>query len=89
MRLGERGDAVNIAGLLIQARKQRARRVRECIERIPGAEVHAVTADGRLVVTVEAGGEDMARALDRLSGIEGVCATTLVYHHSEPIEDDT
>ncbi|HXK29251.1 MAG TPA: chaperone NapD, partial [Candidatus Binatia bacterium] len=44
---------MNISSLLIHAQPQRAEHVRAQLEQLPGVEVHAVTEEGRLIVTVE------------------------------------
>jgi len=60
------------------------------LEQLPGVEVHAVTTDGRLIVTVEIGDDlEMTRAFEQLGAIPGVHATTLVYHHSEKLDDES
>lgn len=81
---------MNISGLLIYAQPQRAENVRARLEQLPGVEVHAVTADGQLVVTVEGNGEqEMTQTFDRLNAVPGVHAATLVYHHSETLDDES
>jgi nitrate reductase NapD len=81
---------MNISSLLIHVQPQRAEHVRAKLEQLPGVEVHAVTAEGRLIVTVEKGNDqEMTRAFEQLGAIPGVQATTLVYHHSETLEDES
>ncbi|MEK7361620.1 MAG: chaperone NapD [Pseudomonadota bacterium] len=81
---------MNISGLLIHAQPERAEHVRTQIEQLSGVEVHAATADGRLIVTVEKGDDqDMPQLFEQLGAIPGVLATTLVYHHSETLEDES
>jgi len=81
---------MNISSLLIHVQPQRAEHVRAQLEQLPGVEVHAVTAEGRLIVTVEKGNDqEMTRAFEQLGAIPGVQATTLVYHHSETLEDES
>jgi nitrate reductase NapD len=76
--------AIDICGVLVQARAERVPEVRERLTRIPGVEVHAATEDGRLVVTVEGSVEHPT--LDTISGlidVPGVAATSLVYQYSD------
>jgi nitrate reductase NapD len=81
---------MNITGLLIQALPAKIDAVRLRVAALAGVEVHAVTPEGRFVVTVERGGDDdMTRAFGEINAIDGVCATTLIYHHSETIENET
>jgi nitrate reductase NapD len=80
---------MNISSLLLHAQPQRAEHVRAHLEQLPGVEVHAVTAEGRLIVTVEKRDDlEMTRAFEQLGAIPGVHATTLVYHHSETLDDE-
>ncbi|MEZ5728296.1 MAG: chaperone NapD [Burkholderiaceae bacterium] len=60
-----------------------------CDRCLPGAEVHAGPAPGRLLVVVEDVGE--TRAFDTIAAINrlpGVIAASLVYHHFEPLDVD-
>ena len=81
---------MNISSLVIYAQPQRAEHVRAQLEQLPGVEVHAVTAEGRLIVTVEKRDDlEMTRAFEQLRAIPGVHATTLVYHNSETVDDES
>jgi len=81
---------MNISGLLIHAQPRCAEYVRVRLEQLPGVEVHAVTAAGHMVVTMEGNGEqEVTQTFDRLNAIPGVHATTLVYHHSETLDDES
>jgi len=81
---------MNISSLLIQVQPHRAEHVRAQLERLPGVEVHAVTAEGRLIVTVERGDAlEMDRAFEQVGAIPGVHATTLVYHYYERLDDES
>jgi nitrate reductase NapD len=76
---------MNISGIIVCARPERAEQVRRTATDLPGVEVHALTKEGRLVVTIE--GEDTQELADvhqQLSRIDGVFATAVVYHHFEP-----
>ena len=74
---------MNVAGILLQAHPDKLGRVRAALDRFPGVEVHMVTEDGRLILTVEEEDErgDTVLALHRL---EGVLAASITYHHFEP-----
>jgi nitrate reductase NapD len=78
---------LNIAGVLVHADPQHAPQVRGAIERLAGVEVHAVSAAGQLVVTVEGeNDEGMLSTLEALRTAPAVHSVVLVYHHSEPDE---
>jgi nitrate reductase NapD len=49
---------------------------------MPGAEVHAVTPEGRLVVTVDCPDDGEAAALvQSLNDLDGVLSASLIYVH--------
>jgi nitrate reductase NapD len=78
---------MQISGVLLHAYPERADSVRERILQIPGAEVHAVTQDGRIVVTLEQEhDEGLAQILQQMTDIPGVLASALVYHYFDPDE---
>ena len=77
-------DEVHIAGLIVQATPARLAAVRSQILRLPGAQVHAEAADGRLIVTLETG--STKRTLDDMDALRilpGVSNVALVYQHVE------
>jgi nitrate reductase NapD len=75
---------MNISGVLVHAKPGTADAVRRSLDATPGVEVHTVTPDSRLVVTVE--DEDDRMVADRvleLHRIDGVLSAAMVYQHSE------
>lgn len=74
----------NICGVVVCARREDMDGVAIRIAGLPGAEVHARSAEGRLVVTVEDSAE--CRCIDTLSALQrvpGVVSASLVYQHGE------
>jgi nitrate reductase NapD len=77
---------VNITGILVSAQPGQAERLRAELTAMPGVEVHAVTPEGRMVVTVEkATDREMTEAFDALNRLPGVLSAALVYHHDEDL----
>lgn len=73
---------MNITGILVHARPDQAEAVRVRLEAMPGVEVHAVTPEGRLVVTIEkADDREMAETFEGFAQIPQIISTALVYHH--------
>lgn len=71
----------NICGVLVMVRPDAREAVEQRLTRLPGVEVHAGDADGRLVVTVEDTSEaNCTETISALTDIDGVLATSLVYH---------
>ena len=78
---------MHIAGIWIQARPEELRKVAESVSEMPGAKVHAVHAQGKVVVSLEAPDMLEIRAsMDRMRGLAGVLTASLVYQHSESLE---
>lgn len=76
----------NIVSAVLMAQPSRLGEVREFLLAQPGVEIHAMTDDGRLVVTVE--GEHNHAVADQLRAFEtipGVLAVNPIYQYSEPV----
>ena len=77
-------DEVHVAGLVVHAYPEAVPGVERALREIAGAEVHAVSRDGKLVVTLEAtSGGAIADAMVRIQTLDGVLAAALVYQHTE------
>ena len=66
-----RGSELQICSLVVHAVPSKAQAVHEAIGDLDGTEIHAVTADGRMVVTLEQ--------------LHGVISTALVFHQVETV----
>lgn len=79
-------DELHISSLVVHARPECVDAVRLAADDIAGCEVHAATASGKLVLTLETTSERaITETLDQLGLIEGVLAATLVYHQVETL----
>lgn len=74
---------MNISGILVHAQPDRVEPVREALSALPGVEVHAATAEGKLVVTIEEDDSAMGRTAMQFHTIEGVLSAAMIYHHCE------
>jgi nitrate reductase NapD len=75
---------VNISSIVVNALPERARDVRATLEVIQGVEVHAMSEEGKLVVTIETGADrDTLETIERINHLPGVLSASLVYHHEE------
>ncbi len=80
---------MNISGVLVRARPERMAEVEQALRDMPGVDVHASTAEGRLVITIEqADGRSMADTMVALHDLPGVIAASMVYHQYDPGADD-
>ena len=79
---------INISGLLVHALPDKAEAVRARLLQLPGIEVHAVSPEGRLVVTLEnASDREMADTFERVQTLPDVLSASLIYHHSEDTQE--
>lgn len=77
-------DEWHIAGVVVHANPARLDEVRRAIDLMAGAEVHAVSDAGKLVVTLEApSSRAIAAHLEYLHRLDGVLSAALVYQHNE------
>lgn len=79
-------DEWHIASLVVHTLPQQARFAAERIATLPGAEVHAVAAQGKVIVTLE--GPTSQRILDAISAIhalDGVINAALVYQGADSL----
>ena len=75
---------MNVASLVIRAQPTKMAALRDALLAIPGTEVHAETADGRMIVTLEdTPDQPVSEALTRVQQLEAVISLTLAYEHSE------
>jgi len=73
-------DELHIASLVVHSTPRRVARVGEAVAALAGARVHAASANGKLVVTIEAGSaEAMTARVADIQHIDGVLGAALVY----------
>ena len=81
---------VNITGIVVYTRPERSGAVRDALAAMGGVEVHAISPEGRMVVTVEQSDDRAATGtLDAVARIDGVLSTALVYHHDEALNEES
>lgn len=75
---------MHIAGVLVQTHPHSIPDVEARLGTVAGLEVHTVSPDGRMVVTIEGEGRKaVADALFKVHAVDGVLAAALVYEESE------
>jgi nitrate reductase NapD len=79
---------MNISGVLVHTIPDQSNEVKTRLMEIPGVEVHAVTENGRLIVTIEDDDEKVVadRALN-LHQCEGVISAAMIYQYGNDDED--
>lgn len=77
---------VHIAGIVVLTRPDASDHIKSRIAGLRAAEVHAASADGKLIITLET---DSARrtvaCMDAIRALPGVLEVALVYQHAEPL----
>ncbi|HEX5637592.1 MAG: chaperone NapD [Gammaproteobacteria bacterium] len=79
---------MNICGVLVHVKNNCVEQVTRSLQAIAGVEIHEVTPEGRMVVTIE--GDNRRYVGDTLTGlysVEGVLSACMVYQFSDEISD--
>jgi len=75
---------MNISSVVIRTRPAEAEAVRAELARLPGVDIHALTGDGRIVITVEdSTTSSAADTFVRLHSVPGVFSVSMVYQYSD------
>ncbi len=77
-------DEYNVCGVLVHAHNDQLDQVKKLLEQQDGVEVHAVTENGRLIVTVE--NNKRKTVGDRIMGfyeVPGVLSAAMIYQYSD------
>jgi nitrate reductase NapD len=79
-------EELHIAGIVVQVHPEGARQAAATIAALPGAEVHATSRDGKLVVTLEASSaREIAARMEDIRHFDAVLSAALVYQHNEAL----
>ena len=78
----------HVAGVLAQLHPDCAVEAGTSIASLRGVLIHAATAEGKLVLTLEGSDTDVAERLHEIQGTPGVVSAVLVYQHSETIDEE-
>ena len=75
---------MSISGLVVHANPATANELSTRLEAINGVEVHTITDEGKMVVTVDIDDErEAADTLMNLQREDGVLSASLIYNHFE------
>lgn len=78
---------LHITSLVVHATAKRAPGIAAALEALPGAQVHAVTDGGKLVVTLETDtADEMFGQIGRIQRLPGVLSATVVYQAIDSLE---
>ena len=77
----------HIAGIVVHASQSNLEKIKQAISLLSGSEIHAVSPEGKLIVTLEARRSiDIVDQLNVIHALPGVYSASLVYQHHEDIE---
>lgn len=80
---------LNISSVILGADPAAAPALGESLSALAGVEVHAATADGRMIVTIESGSErSTVDTFEAIRQLPGVLSASLVYHQYETDPDE-
>jgi nitrate reductase NapD len=75
---------VNISSAIVHVHTADAADVRQRLTQLAGVEVHGVSTQGKMIVTIESVDDDSAiDTYTRITRLNGVLATAMVYSQSE------
>lgn len=79
---------MNISSAIVHARPGQAQAVHAGLATMAGVEVHAVSAEGKIIVTIETEDDRSNVATYECIGtLEGVMSAAMVYHQTESEPD--
>ena len=79
---------MNISSAVVLAQPGRLELVRSGLGTLPGVEIHAVSEEGKLIVTIETDGDGpMADAFEAINRLDGVLSASMVFHQIESDPD--
>ena len=76
--------AMNISSVIVIPHPDHIEAVRLRLQEIDGVELHAVSPEGKIIVTIEtAGDRETIQTYEVISVLDGVMSASMVYHHKE------
>lgn len=80
-------NELHISSLIVHGKISDKTEIVAAINTLPGAEIHAISEQGKFVVTLETASEaEIISHIDHINRIDGVLSTVLVYHHCEDLD---
>lgn len=75
---------MNISSAIIHARPQDVASVQSGLAALAGVEIHGISPEGKLIVTIETEDEGSnAATYERIGQLDGVMSAAMVYHQTE------
>lgn len=75
---------MNISSAIVHAHAANATAVQARLTTLPGVEVHGISPEGKIIVTLESNDDDSSiDTYTRIGQLEGVLAVAMIYNQSE------
>lgn len=75
---------MNISSVIVIPHPERIEAVRQSLQTLEGVELHAVSPEGKMIVTLETDGDRETTGLyEQISLLDGVMSASMVYHQKE------
>ncbi|MEW6513657.1 MAG: chaperone NapD [Pseudomonadota bacterium] len=75
---------MNISSVIVIPHPERIELVRQQLESLACVELHAVSPEGKMIITLETEGDrETTRLYEQISLLDGVMSTSMVYHQQE------
>jgi nitrate reductase NapD len=82
-------NQMNISSVIVIPHPDRVDAVRQQLLALEDVEIHAVSPEGKMIVTIETEGDrETTRTFETLSLLDGVMSASMVFHQNE-IEPDS
>lgn len=80
-------EEFHVSSLVVLTQPPLRHRLAEQIAALDGAEIHAVSDEGKLVVTLEGPSQrPIMAAIDTIQGLPGVLSAALIYHQFDEMD---
>lgn len=83
-------EPINIAGVIFVAQPEKTTQVSAELAAFPGAEIHEISDNGSMVVTIEENeqnkgvkGKGLIDTITNMSNLPGVISSSLIFHHND------
>ncbi len=74
-------EAIHVVSMVVMTQPAYMDEIKTSLTAIPGSEVHAISAEGKLVVTLEADNHQaLISRIDHVQHLDHVISASLVYH---------
>jgi len=75
---------MNISSVIVVPHPDHIEGVRQALQALAGVELHAVSPEGKMIVTLETDGDRATTDLyEKISLLDGVMSASMVYHQKE------